>query len=77
MPQNGAVNEQFGVYRSLCCSAEIVITAGAVFPRCPDHPVYTMWKLLPEEDMTQLTDKKIEVKASRLACLWKLRSNTS
>ena len=58
MPQNGAVNEKFGVYKSLCCGAEIVITAGATFPRCPDHPVDTIWKLLSEEDMIQLTDKK-------------------
>ena len=58
MPQNGELNDKFGVYKSLCCGAEVVITAGATFPRCPDHPVYTLWKLLPEEDMIQLTDKK-------------------
>ena len=58
MPHNGQVNEKFGVYRSLCCGCEIVITKGAIFPRCPDHPVYTLWKLLPEEDMTQITGKK-------------------
>ena len=58
MPHNGQVNEKFGVYKSFCCGAEIVITKGAIFPRCPDHPRYTLWKLLPEEDMTQLTDKK-------------------
>ena len=48
MPHNGQVNEKFGVYRSLCCGAEIVITKGAIFPRCPDHPRYTLWKLLPD-----------------------------
>ena len=58
MPHNGQVNEKFGVYKSFCCGAEIVITKGAIFPRCPDHPRYTLWKLFPEEDMTQLTDKK-------------------
>jgi len=59
VPQNGAVNETFGVYKSVCCGAEIVITKGAIFPRCPNHPQYTtIWKLLPEEDMIQLTDKK-------------------
>ena len=59
MPQNGRKNENFGVYKSVCCSAEIVITKGAIFPKCPDHPQYTTtWKLLPEEDMTNLTNKK-------------------
>jgi len=58
VPHNGQVNENFGVYKSVCCGAEIVITKGAIFPRCPNHPVDTIWKLLPEEDMTQLTGKK-------------------
>ena len=58
MPHSGQVNETFGVYKSVCCGFEIVITKGAIFPRCPDHPRSTIWKLLPEEDMTQLTDKK-------------------
>jgi len=52
------VNEKFGVYKSLCCGAEIVITKGAIFPKCPDHPQYTtIWKLLPE-DMTDVSNKK-------------------
>ena len=52
------MNEKFGVYKSLCCGAEIVITKGAIFPKCPDHPQYTtIWKLLPE-DMTDVSNKK-------------------
>lgn len=31
-------NENFGVYKSLCCGAEIVIREGAIFPDCPNHP---------------------------------------
>ena len=59
MPQNGEMNETFGVYKSACCGTEIVITKGAIFPFCPDHTRSpTTWKLIPEEDMTQLTDKK-------------------
>ncbi len=58
MPQSGKVNENFGVYKSVCCGAEIVITKGAIFPTCPNHPRLTTWKLLSDEDMTQLTDKK-------------------
>jgi len=52
------VNKKFGVYTSFCCGVEIVITKGAIFPKCPDHPRYTSWKPLSEEDMTRLTDKK-------------------
>jgi len=45
VPQNGAVNEKFGVYKSVCCGAEIVITASATFPYCPHHPQYTtIWQ---------------------------------
>ena len=58
MPHNGQVNDKFGVYKSFCCGFEIVITKGAIFPKCPDHRVDTFWKLLPEEDMTQITGKK-------------------
>ena len=59
MPHNGQVNEKFGVYKSACCHSEIVISPGATFPQCPNHPrLTTIWKLLSEEDMTQLTDKK-------------------
>ena len=59
MPKSGEVNEKFGVYKSVCCGFEIVITKGATFTNCPDdfrHPA--TWNLLPDEDMTQLTDKK-------------------
>ncbi len=45
MPQNGEVNQKFGVYKCVCCGAEIVITAGATFPYCPTHPrLTTIWK---------------------------------
>ena len=53
------VNETFGVYKSVCCGFEIVITKGAIFPYCPDHPrSTTIWNLLPHEDMTDVTGKK-------------------
>jgi hypothetical protein len=58
VPQNGKKNEKLGVYKSACCGAEIVIGAGATFPHCPNHPRYTIWKLLSDENMTRLTDKK-------------------
>jgi hypothetical protein len=34
----GEVNTKFGIYRTLCCGKEIVITVGATFPDCPKHP---------------------------------------
>jgi len=50
MPQNGDVNKKFGVYRTLCCAAEVVIAEGASFPDCPNHPkLPTIWKALSDE----------------------------
>ena len=43
VPKTGEVNQKFGVYKSTCCGYEIVIT---------------IWKLLPDEDMTDVTGKK-------------------
>ena len=70
MPQNGAVNEKFGVYKSVCCGAEIVITAGATFPDCPRHiKLTTEWKLAvePQERMINLTDLPKQRKGSNPA----------
>ena len=38
MPDNGEINERFGVYKSVCCGREIIIREGATFPDCPNHP---------------------------------------
>jgi hypothetical protein len=37
VPQTGEKNTLFGVFKSHCCGAEIVITSGAEFPACPNH----------------------------------------
>jgi len=37
MPANGELSKDFGVYKTLCCDAEIVIGLGAPFPDCPNH----------------------------------------
>jgi hypothetical protein len=51
VPQNGDVNKKLGVYRSLCCGAEIVIAVDAAFPDCPNHPkLSTEWKPLVDPD---------------------------
>ena len=45
MPQRGDLNEEFGVYKTLCCGQETVIPAGESFPDCPNHPnLPTIWK---------------------------------
>ena len=61
MPANGEVNSEFGVYRSLCCRAEIVINAGSTFPDCPNHPrLTTIWKPVLDEKITRVMGKKPE-----------------
>ena len=48
---NGETNSAFGVYRNLCCSAEIVIPAGVTFPSCAAHLAHpTVWKPVPPMD---------------------------
>jgi hypothetical protein len=45
MPQNGEVNQRFGVYRNVCCGQEIMIRERATFPDCKKHPkLTTIWK---------------------------------
>jgi hypothetical protein len=51
MAMNGEVNTKFGIYRTLCCGQEIVISVGAEFPDCPRHPkLTTEWKTVIESD---------------------------
>jgi hypothetical protein len=57
MPQNGEVNKRFGVYRSLCCGAEIVIPEGVPFPDCPNHPkLTTQWKSVADEKIRHVSE---------------------
>ena len=51
MPRNGEINWTFGVFRTLCCDAEIVIGVGVAFPDCPNHKnLSTQWKQIPDVD---------------------------
>ena len=51
MPHNGQTSNLFGVYRTLCCDAEIVISVGAAFPDCPNHKnLPTEWKQIHDVD---------------------------
>jgi len=57
VPQNGEKNTGFGVYRSVCCGFEIVITKGATFPDCPNHPkLTTHWKSVGDEAIPRAGD---------------------
>jgi hypothetical protein len=47
--RDGEVNRQFGIYRNMCCSAEIVIPEGVTFPRCAEHAC-TEWKDITDVD---------------------------
>ena len=61
MPRNGERNEKFGVYKSVCCGAEIVIDSGVVFPDCPKHPKRTTrWKPVPEDPIQGAATKKAD-----------------
>ena len=45
MASNGEINTAFGIYRTLCCGQELVISVGDQFPDCPRHPkLTTEWK---------------------------------
>ena len=47
MPSNGDMNTVSGVYKTVCCDEEIVISEGVEFPDCPNHArLPTVWKLI-------------------------------
>jgi hypothetical protein len=50
MTMTGEINDRFGVFKSVCCGAEIVIPAGVAFPYCRKHSsLPTIWKSIVEE----------------------------
>jgi hypothetical protein len=56
MPSNGDTSTTFGVYRTLCCDAEIVIGVGVAFPDCPNHrDLPTEWIQIADVDPTDYT----------------------
>ena len=61
VPHNADVCQKFGLYKSVCCGAEIVLNAGSLFPDCPKHPkLTTIWKPVVDEKIARLTGKKPE-----------------
>jgi hypothetical protein len=67
MPINGEICEEFGVYESVCCGEEIVISARSRFPFCPNHPkLRTEWKLTADEESLE-ADQMPSKKKGKLA----------
>jgi len=59
MPNNGEINQHFGVYKTVCCGREIIIREGATFPDCPNHPkLSTIWKQVDFETIPVTEIKK-------------------
>jgi hypothetical protein len=59
VPQNGETNQKFGIYKTVCCGAEIVINVGATFPDCPNHrKLTTIWKAVVDEKIFTHTLQK-------------------
>ena len=63
MPCNGEINRRFGIYKSVCCGAEIVIPEDVIFPNCAKHGnLPTEWINITDEEtlQTQLDSKKTD-----------------
>jgi hypothetical protein len=51
MPRDGEVNRKFGIYKYVCCGADIVIPEDVTFPNCARHMnLPTEWKTLTYVD---------------------------
>jgi hypothetical protein len=51
VPKNREVNKEFGIYKNLCCGAEIVIPENVTFPDCAIHKnLPTEWKNITNTD---------------------------
>src|SRR5438128_10013776 len=59
MPENGEIKRKFGIYKTVCCGAEIVINLGATFPDCPNHrKLSTIWKYVVDEKIPSAAANK-------------------
>jgi hypothetical protein len=63
LPQTGEKNTLFGVFKSACCGAEIVIMPSSEFPACPNHPLITaFWEPIETEpDNVSFSSKKTKI----------------
>jgi hypothetical protein len=58
MSRDSEVNRQFGIYRSVCCRAEIVIPEGVTFPQCAKH-YRTEWQDVTDMDCTETEEQRL------------------
>jgi hypothetical protein len=59
VPKKGEINQRFGVYKSSCCSSEIIIREGATFPDCPTHPgLDTIWEPVDFDTIPAIETRK-------------------
>jgi len=66
MAQNGDINEKFGIYKSVCCDAEIVIAEGKKFPECPRHPNRTTeWTIVIEPQESAIDPRSSKTRKLR------------
>jgi hypothetical protein len=57
LPKNGETNKRFGLYRSLCCSYEILVAEHATFPDCPNHlNLPTIWKSIADDPIPHVRE---------------------
>lgn len=50
MPRSGEANRAFGIYKTACCNAEIVIPEHVTFPQCLKHNrTLTEWHKVAEK----------------------------
>ena len=68
IPLNGDLSTMFGVFKTVCCDAEIVIGVGVQFPDCPNHKnLPTEWKQIADVDPNEYRPNaagKINLKSS-------------
>ena len=65
MPSNGEISKIFGVFKTICCEAEIIIGIGSAFPDCPNHKhLPTEWKQIPDVDQRSISQKAGKINLS-------------
>jgi hypothetical protein len=66
MPRNGEINREFGIYKNLCCGAEIVIPENVTFPDCAIHNhLPTEWKNITNVDHIPHVDEIVPKRMRR------------
>lgn len=55
----GSINGEHGIYKNHCCSDELVLYRGIIFPNCKKHKdILTRWELVGAIAMGRTNEKK-------------------